>query len=140
MAYTNTLETKLSNFWSKVQKQEDGCWIYPNKAKQGYGFVYLGGGRKNPIAEHAHRLAYRLVKGKIPEGLFLDHLCRTTSCVNPDHLEAVTPQENFNRSPLSLQVINRNKELCLRGHNRWGKQRRGRRCLECHRLRELGAI
>lgn len=135
-----TLESRITKFWSRVDKQENGCWIYPNKDKQGYGFVHLGGSKKKPIAEGAHRLSYRLAKGEIPKGLHLDHLCRTPSCVNPDHLEPVTWQENIMRSPLSLAVINKNKIVCLRGHNRWGRQKRGRKCLECCRLRARGEI
>jgi hypothetical protein len=45
----------------------------------------------------AHRLAWQFANGSIPEGLELDHLCRVRHCINPDHLEAVTPQENVRR-------------------------------------------
>lgn len=47
---------------------------------------------------YAHRIAYWIAKGPIPDGLTIDHLCRNTLCVNPAHLEAVTLQENIRRS------------------------------------------
>ena len=49
----------------------------------------------------AHRVAYEVIKGPVPEGLDLDHLCRTRSCVNPDHLEPVTVTENNQRGDLA---------------------------------------
>lgn len=49
----------------------------------------------------AHILYYRKYKGDIPEGCEIDHLCRNTSCVNPDHLEAVSHAINIQRSSLA---------------------------------------
>ena len=46
---------------------------------------------------YAHRALYENVNGPVPYGLQLDHLCRVPSCVNPDHLEPVTPAENCRR-------------------------------------------
>ena len=138
MAYTTTEELKINNFWNKVIKTEN-CWIYPNKNKLGYGAVYMGGGKKRGIKEGAHRLAYRLIKGEIPSGLHLDHLCRNRTCVNPSHLEPVTPKTNTLRGE-GPAAVNAKKVLCIRGHNRWGNQKKGRRCLECHRLKESGEI
>jgi hypothetical protein len=46
----------------------------------------------------AHRFAYEFLVGPIPDGLHLDHLCRVRHCVNPDHLEPVTVEENNRRS------------------------------------------
>lgn len=46
----------------------------------------------------AHRWSYEFHVGPIPEGLDLDHLCRNRGCVNPDHLEPVTREENIRRA------------------------------------------
>ena len=46
---------------------------------------------------YAHRASYELAKGPIPDGMHLDHLCRVTCCINPDHLEPVTNRENARR-------------------------------------------
>jgi hypothetical protein len=69
--------------------QVTGCWNW---------LLGLSSGRygnRNNIA--AHRRYYETYKGAIPEGLEIDHLCFNTKCVNPDHLEAVTQQENIRR-------------------------------------------
>lgn len=81
-------------FWGHVsQKTETGCWIWGSTVRKGYG-------RFTVTTEHAvtaHRFAYELKNGAIPDGLTIDHLCNTTLCVNPDHLEPVTLIENIAR-------------------------------------------
>lgn len=77
--------------------------------KDGYTFTYRGKTRVR-----AHRQAYEDAYGPIPDGLEIDHVCRNPSCINPEHLEAVTHAENMRRmGPYSpgAQLTH-----CLRGH------------------------
>ena len=68
---------------------ERGCWLWVGPQVNGYG---------RHKHQPAHRLVYQLMVGEIPDGLVLDHLCSTRSCVYPDHLEPVTFGENVSRS------------------------------------------
>lgn len=68
------------------------CLIWQKNKIRGYGQMHAGGG---PAL--AHRRAYEAAHGSIPTGWHVDHLCFQTDCLNPDHLEAVTPQENVRR-------------------------------------------
>ncbi len=63
----------------------------------------------------AHRWIYQYMVGEIPEGWTIDHLCRNTSCVNPDHLEAVTHKENVLRG-FGPTALNARKTHCKNGH------------------------
>ena len=79
-----------SRFWSKVDKRGPSeCWNWlASKSPLGYGCFDKRG---------AHRVAYEALRGAVPVGLVLDHLCRNPGCVNPAHLEAVTHRENIRR-------------------------------------------
>jgi hypothetical protein len=63
---------------------------------------------------YAHRLAYELAQGPIPEGLQIDHLCRNSFCVNPSHLEPVTNRENTLRGAIS--ALRPPRAHCSHGH------------------------
>lgn len=116
-------------FWAKVDKQTDGCWIWSASRyvrRGGYGQFNLNG-----TAVKAHRIAYELVKGPIPDGLVLDHLCRVTACVNPDHLEAVTQQENTRRGERGLTRSGRPCARCGCAAERHDHFRAGSDCGYC---------
>ncbi len=101
-------------FWAKVSTREPGaCWPWTGaKDHWGYGKIKTGEGRAQKVA---HRVAYELLVGPIPDGLTLDHLCRNTSCVNPEHLEPVTSVENTMRGDC-IPARNARKEFCKHGH------------------------
>ena len=83
-------------FWSKVEKTQ-GCWNWKGVRKTtGYGQCWDGSAVRT-----AHRYAYQITIGPIPDGLVLDHLCRNIICVRPDHLEAVTQRVNLMRTDVS---------------------------------------
>ena len=102
--------TTEERFWSHVEKT-DGCWLWTGAVGTG-GYANFWDG-ENHVS--GHRYAYRMFKGPIPEGLSLDHLCGVRRCVNPDHLEAVTMQENILRSG-GPAALNAAKTHCPQGH------------------------
>lgn len=85
--------TTSERFWSKVQKG-DGCWEWlAGKNAAGYGRIQMGTLREQNV-QLAHRVAYEMVKGPIPESRELDHICVNRGCVNPEHLRPATRKEN----------------------------------------------
>ena len=119
-------------FWAKVHKT-DGCWLWTgSQTGNGYGQFKVDG-----RIVLAHRLAYSLLVSAIPEGLQIDHLCRTRNCVNANHLEVVTHRENIMRgfSPTALNTV---KTHCPYGHPYDAENTRvcngKRKCRTCNRL------
>ncbi|HMN15178.1 MAG TPA: HNH endonuclease [Bellilinea sp.] len=100
------LPTIDERFWSKVKVgKPDECWFWIAGIKStGRGNFSVG--RRNI---QAHRMAWLLTNGDIPEGMFLCHTCDNGLCVNPNHLYVGTPKEN------TADMINRNRKAVLVG-------------------------
>lgn len=89
------------------------------------------GAARGRTGSRAHRVAWEIANGPIPDGLVIDHLCGIPRCVNPSHLELVTFRENVLRGNSISAQYARSTE-CANGHLRKPEER-GNRCAECHR-------
>lgn len=132
---------------AKMAPQPNGCIHWAGRiSKEGYGYVSVRGASKP-----THRVAYEIHFGPIPEGAWIDHTCHNGDmsclggktclhrrCVNPQHLEPVTPRENQHRSHLTAA----SKTACVHGHpfteeNTYLRpDGTGRQCRQCTRARE----
>lgn len=125
---------QLGALFNRIEPEPNtGCWLWTGRQnRQGYGSVRIPG--SDGHCTMAHRLVYSRLRGAIPNGLTLDHLCRVKSCVNPNHLEPVTLRVNIERAK-------RRAPSC--GHGGYGTPHpngRGylaRRCRECRRLSSI---
>lgn len=104
----------FARFMANVDFHESGCWLWKGSIYQrtGYGQWYNSHKKKGGVA---HKPFYEWVYGQVPEGLQLDHLCRVAHCVNPRHLEPVTPAENMRRADVALGIRSA-ATCCKRGH------------------------
>jgi hypothetical protein len=121
-----------------VPDPNSGCWLWSGyTSERGYAILY-GRFPDGSWQKKAHRVSYERHVGVIPEGLVLDHKCRTRCCVNPAHLEPVTNEENMRRGVLFFAT---RTGSCRRGHSDiyFIKNRSGgtdTKCRECRRQRD----
>lgn len=125
-------------FWSKVSGGDfTACWTWTAyRDPNGYGRFSIGANRM----EGAHRVAYRMLIGFIPDGCELDHLCRNRACVNPWHLDPVPHRVNTIRGIAGAVNAARQRAIthCPHGHeyspdNTAYRKDGRRRCKACGR-------
>jgi len=140
-----TDETFVERFWSKVDKQSEGCWEWTSTKKiQGFGVISY-----KQRCLYAHRLAYLLHYKTLDQSLPIRHKCHNKSCCNPEHLFMETQRDNtkdcINKGRVAFQnkwnigIINRNITHCKQGHafdeTNTGKTAKGRYCKRCQAVR-----
>lgn len=124
--------TTLELILSKVVVSPNGCLLWRGaRISTGYGCVAIR--RRTALV---HRVLYEIFVGPIPDGLVIDHLCRTPLCCNPAHLEIVTNQENARRGLKGILTTH-----CPHGHpydaeNTYVDAKGWRECRTC--IRERG--
>lgn len=130
-------QSDLERLWGKIAKQQTPCWTWiGGRTAAGYGRFIV-----KSHSTFAHRVVYEVVRGAIPEGMTLDHLCKNTLCVNPDHMEVVTAAVNSSR----IVSANREKTHCAKGHEYtadntiYGKQSDGSKHRTCKICRNAAA-
>ena len=137
--YRNRLHPKTAeDFWANVDRSGGNwkCWIWQKSITgAGYGQLMMRGRRYS-----AHRYAYENCVRLIPKGMHIDHLCRNKRCVNPCHLQLVTPRVNTLRG-IGPGARNAAKTECHRGHllaggNLYVTPDGRRQCNACNRMRE----
>jgi hypothetical protein len=121
-------------FWDKVYPEPNtGCWLWAGATlPRGYGTYYRDG-----RVQRAHVVAYKVLVSDYPDGLELDHLCRSPWCVYPGHLEPVTHAVNVRRGNGGARE--RARTHCPSGHEYtedntyYRPSRRNRQCRTCAR-------
>jgi hypothetical protein len=117
------------------------CWNWPGQIIDGYGMVETSLDERGSRRWRAHCAAWLVLVGPVADGLQIDHLCRNRACVNPAHMEPVTPRVNTLRS-MAPSAINARRTHCKQGHEFTRENTRivptahgvGRTCRECERI------
>lgn len=123
---------KATDWWSRVDTSNDGCWLWKQSVgSHGYGQTWDG-----ISVRLAHRVAWELSNGPIPKGMTVDHICRVRRCCNPLHLRLLSNEEN------GADNGNKRKTHCPQGHpyageNLYVAPKGDRRCRICIRERYL---
>lgn len=113
---------------NRISRSKSGCWIWTGGRSGRYGSINFDG-----IVKKAHAQVYEILNGSIPKGNHLHHTCRTSLCVNPDHLQSLTPFQHKQKHRLTH---------CKHGHEFTPENTYiridggGRQCKTCHRNRQ----
>jgi hypothetical protein len=129
---------------SYIPEPMSGCWLWTaklrNSGSRPYGYIMDGSRLPNgkPRMELSHRYSYSVFNGTIANGNHIHHKCENTICVNPHHLESVTPMEHVHKTPGCAGYMAALATHCAKGHeftsdNTGVTSKGGRKCIQCAR-------
>lgn len=122
------MKTLAERFWEKVDiRGEDECWLWLGGIPDRYGEFYDSGRMKK-----AHRVAYELSNGPIPDGLEILHTCDNPPCINPKHLFTGTHQDNM------TDMVQKGRQVSLWGEKHPNAKLTTEQTEEIKRLCETG--
>lgn len=124
----------MARLIERVTVDDNGCWLWGGSTIKGYGQIWLGSKPHGTWRrDYTHRVSYQQLRGPVPDGMQLDHLCRVRNCANPWHLEPVTVVENLLRGSHPNMIAKRTN-TCKRGHSLHDAYvyRGGRNCRKCN--------
>ncbi len=126
--------TKFPRRLREFQKLgSDVCWDWPGRLNEkGYGAI---GGKTTGLSSLAHKRAWQILRGPVPGGMQLDHLCLNKRCCNPAHMEVVTPTVNMRRSLPYRTSQYAPKSHCRRGHLQERDKAGKAKCSMCRKIR-----
>lgn len=123
---------------STAKTSPDGCILRTVQLDHyGYSQILTRGSASARSKFFAHRVVWTFLRGPIPDGLTIDHLCRVRNCMNVEHMEVVTLRENQRRSDNASSRARR-LERCQRGHEFTIFPGSQRRCMVCRRAADEG--
>ena len=146
------MKTTEQRFWDNIGPHSDpnACWLWVGRTVKNGNILRYGALGVSEVKDkyvRAHRYAYELLVGPIPEGITIDHVksrgCTSTLCVNPAHLEPVTMRVNLLRGN-GYFAVNARKTHCPQGHKYDTtyidkSEISHRRCSVCTKNRRLNA-
>lgn len=133
------MKTTEERLWAKVDRSASGCWEWTGKSRSafGYGLIRLSKAEGGKLIG-AHRLAWELTNGPIPEGLCVLHSCDNPPCCRPDHLHLGTKADNMREKVERGRAVtwkNGKWKACSKGHVDWYEPPRGNRyCRTCAKV------
>lgn len=97
-------QSLVARFWAKVHKTPS-CWLWMGGTIRGYGQFHLRRVGQTQETTYAHRFAWTITNGPIPDNLWVLHTCDRPRCVRPDHLFLGTPAQNLDDARAKGRLI-----------------------------------